>query len=371
VKARAALALLGLVACSPTYAAGYEEALGAGLRAQNAGRYEEAAAEFDKAADLGDRYKDRDEARLLQAEAFEKLERWDDAEKTYRRVERESGGRYQGVRAAFAIGRLVWERRGFDEGSKELLWAIHKYPSSGLVRHAIMRMREHVEDDKGHEAALDWLLPVRASLAGTEAEEAVEYEYGQLLARVGRKEDAIHVLLTEARKFKYPSGSLTDDAYYVASLFLEDVGRPREAIDVLEEMMKPAEAAYAGSSYERPRWPEGAYRIAVLYRDRIGDRSRAKIEFRRAYDEHSAYRQADKALWSLAKMFHVDGEESRACETLADLKRDKPESRYVKCAHLLCPSLPAEARPCPGYLRETIGLEREDAPSETGTDATN
>lgn len=363
MRARAALLLVWLAACAPTYAEGYQESLGAGLRAQNAGRYEEAVAAFEKAADIGDRYKDRDEARLLAAGSLEKLGRWDEAEATYRRVERESDGRYQGVRAAFETGRVVWEQRGFDEGSKELLAAVRKYPSSGLVRHAVMRMREHVEDESGPDAALAWLLPIRASLAGTEAEEAVEYEYAKLLARCGKKEDSIRALLREARKFKYPAGSLTDDAYFVASLFLEDVGRPKEAIDVLEEMMRPAEAAYAGASYERPRWPEGAFRIGMLYRDALKDRARAKIELRRAYDEHTPWRHADRVLWTLAKTFHEDGEERETCETLERLKKEKPDSRYLRCIHELCPSMPAEAKPCQPYLRESIGLERED-PSE-------
>src|SRR5262245_2925779 len=58
-----AISLWPTFACSPTYADGYMEALGSGLRAQNAGRWEETATHFDEAARLGTRYKDRDEAR--------------------------------------------------------------------------------------------------------------------------------------------------------------------------------------------------------------------------------------------------------------------------------------------------------------------
>lgn len=359
VAPRAWLLLVLATGCAPSYAAGYEDALAAGLRAQNGGRWEEAADRYAKAADLGDRYKDRDEARLLQAEAFERLERWDEAEATYRRVERESGGRYQGVRAAFALGRLVRERRGFEAGAAETLAAVRRYPSSGLVRHAVKRLLDSVETDKGPEAALEWLEPVRKSLSGTEAEEAVAYEHGKLLARCGRKEDAIRALLEEARKFAYPSGSLTDDAYYVASLFLEDVGRPREAIAVLEEMMAPSEAAYAGSSYERPRWPQGAYRIAVLYRDALKDHARARVELRRTYDLHRTSRIADDALWQLARLEQSDGDQAAACRSAQTLKEDKPDSRYLRCVQLVCPTMPAAERACPDYLRETMGLGRD------------
>ena len=140
-----------------------------------------------------------------------------------------------------------------------------------------------VMDEKGPEAALAWFEPIAKSLEGTEAEEAATYEKGGLLARVGKKEDSIKVLLSQARKYRYPNGSLTDDAYYVASLFLEDLGKYQEAIDVLVEMLKPMEAAYGGASYRRPRFPQAQYRIAVLYRDRFKDRERAKREFWRAF----------------------------------------------------------------------------------------
>ena len=347
-----------LVGCAPTYAEGYQEALGAGLRAQNAGRWEEAARHFAEAGERGERYKDRDEARLLQAEALEKLGRNDEAEALYRRIEREAGGRYQGQRAAYALGRLVWKAKGFEAGAKELLAAIEKYPQHGLVRHSLKRMLTEIEDTKGPQAALAWLEPVYARLKGTEAEEAATYERGGLLARCDRKEDAIASLLAQARRFKYPEGSLTDDAYYVASLFLEDLGRHREAIDVLREMLRPSEAAYAGASYRRPRFPQAQYRIAVLYRDRLGDKEAAKREFFRVYEDHETARQTDDALWQKARLERADGEQKDACATLEILTEKKPDSRYVRCVRLLCPTAAAvdpsrREQSCPSYIEET------------------
>ncbi len=357
--ALAALCLLG-ASCAPTYAPGYQDAFAAGLRAQNAGRWEEAAAQFDKAAKLGERYKDRDEARLARAEALERLERWDEAEALYRKTEREAGGRYQGVRAAFALGRLVWERRGFEEGSKELLKAVRKYPSSGLVRHAIMRMLEHVEERDGHQAALAWLTPIQKQLASTEANEAVTYEVGTLLARCDRKEESIKTLLSNARRYPYPHGSLTDDGYYVASLFLDDVGRSREAIDVLEEMLRPQEEAHLGHSYRRPRFPAGALRIAVLYRDRFNDHAKARKAFWRVYDEYFDSRQTDDALFSLARMEKADGREEESCRVLNLLKKKKPDSRYLKCLSYVCPSIPKTDRPCSRKILEDLGVDPDE-----------
>ncbi len=353
---RAALVLLACLAlgCAPTYAEGYEAAFSAGLRAQNAGRWEEASRHFAEAGKLGQRYKDRDEARLLQAEALEKLGKDAEAEALYRKIERESGGRYQGQRAAYALGRLVWESRGFEAGSQETLAAVRKYPAHGMVRHALKRLIQHVEDEKGPEAALAWFEPIAKSLEGTQADEAATYEKGGLLARVGKLEESVRVLLAQARKYRYPQGSLTDDAYYVASLHLEDLGRPREAVDVLVEMLKPMEAAYAGASYRRPRFPQGQYRIAVLYRDKLNDRSRAKQEFWRVYTQHETARETDDALWQKAKLEREDGQQKEACATLETLLEKKKDSRFVRCVRLLCPTLPAADKPCAGYIEDGI-----------------
>jgi len=357
---------MGAASCAPTYAEGYQSAFDAGLRAKNAGRWAEAAASFDKAADLGDRYKDRDEARLLYAEALEKMGKPEGAEAAYRKVETESGGRYHGVRAAFAVGRLVWEQRGFEEGASETLRAVRAYPQSGLVRHAVKRLLGEIESERGAEAALEWLAPIEKALRDTEAGEAVGYEYGTLLARCKRKEEAVKYLLALARAHPYPQGSLTDDAYYEASLSLEDLGEPQQAIDVLQEMVAPHEAAYLGSSYRRPRWPEGALRVARLYRDKIKDHTQAKREFWRVYDEHFTSRQTDDALWEAARMAHDDKAEDEACRTLDVLKEKKPDSRYMNCLHLLCPKLERGPRGCSNAimvdLRKNPDSEWDDRP---------
>ncbi len=358
-RVRAALlsATLGLSACAPTYAEGYLDAFQEGLRAQNAGRWQEAAGHFDRAAELGDRYKDRDEARLMYAEAQERLGRFAEAEAAYRKVEKESEGRYQGQRAAFALGRLVWQQRGFEEGSEEVLRAVRAYPDHGNVRHAVKRLLAHVEEKHGPHAALAWLAPIEKELHDTEAGEAVTYEYGTLLARADQKALAVKTLLALARAHPYPQGSLTDDAFFVASIFLDDLGQPQEAIDVLEEMLAPREAAYLGSSYQRPRFPMAAYRIAILKRDRLKDRPAAKAGLWRVHRDHFESRQTDDALWDLARMEKDDGNQEEVCEVLEVLKKDKPASRYQNCLHLLCSSLPKTERGCSNKIMLELGLD--------------
>lgn len=348
--------------CAPSYANGYQEALARGLAAQNAGRYEEAAKSFHEAAALGDRYKDRDEARLLEAHAYERLGKLALAEKTYARIVEEGGGRYQAIRAEFARAKLVTKWQGPEKGDELMLAAVKHHPTSGLSRAAMRRMLDPIEHEKGPDAALAWLKALEPAAKGNDLEEEVAYEKGLVLFRAKRYAEARDVLVASARAHPYPHGSLTDDAYYQASLLEEELGNPDRAIELLREMMKPIEVAYAGSSYERPRFPQAQLRIATLLRDAKHDREGAKKAFRAVCSEHSATRFCDDALWAEARLEVDDKEGDRACESMNLLRKIRPESRYFACAHALCPAIAEDAK-CREYvLRDLRGEKRPEDP---------
>jgi tetratricopeptide (TPR) repeat protein len=329
----------------------------AGLRARNAGRTEEARDAFLRAAGLADRYKDREAARFLAGETLEELGDDEAALALYDAMVKDSDGRHQGARAAFAVARLTMEREGFEAGERATLAAVRLYPNSGLVRHAVRRLLEVVERERGSKAALAWLAPIEAELRATDAAEAVTYEYATLLARADRKEESVSALLALARSRPYPEGSMTDDAYYVASVFLEDLGRVDEAIAVLQEMRAPEEVAYAGSSYDRPRWPAGSYRIAVLLRDQKRDVPAALAAFREVLARHPASRIADDALFEIARLEAGRGETDLACESARAILDRQPESKFVRCVHHVCPSAPQGSRPCSSDVLRKLGID--------------
>lgn len=352
-------ALLGLLlsACAPSYAAGYQAAFAEGLRARNAGRYEEAREAFQRAADLGDRYKDREEARMLVADSLEHLGDSAAAEETYRQVVTDADGRYQGARAAFAVARLVLDRDGLEAGNAETIKAIRLYPNSGLVRHAVRRLLALVEEQGGPQAALEWLRPLELELRASDSGEAVSYELATLLARCELKAESVDSLLTLARSHPYPNGSMTDDAYFAASLFLEDLGRLDEAIAVLEEMLSPQEAAYNGSSYDRPRWPAAAYRLGVLQRDQKRDVDAAIRAFWRVYDRHRTSRVTDDALFEVARLEAGRGAEDKACAAIETLRTENADSKFLRCGHFVCKREKESARVCSSDVLRKLGLD--------------
>lgn len=356
---------VGLAAsCAPTYAPGYQEAFAKGLAAKNAGRYEDAIAALEEAANLGDRYKDRDEARYVAGTLYEKLERWSEAAATYEKVALESGGRYQGVRSEFARARVEQEHIDKARGDALMIEAVRKHPDSGLARHAVRRMAGPIEKSDGPDAAIAFLRQFADVAKGTDLDEELLYEEGLVLFRAGRHAEARDVFVSSARAHPYPQGALTDDALYQASLCEEVLGNVDQAIALLVELLGPMESAYAGSSYERPRFPEAQFRIAMLYLTRKHDRARAKTELRKMFTLHNASRFVDDALWLEGRLEFADGETSAACnsmDAILGLSRDdaRPPSRYTRCLQLLCPSAPAGEKPCADYISREIPNDPE------------
>lgn len=357
--------LLTLGACAPSYADGYLSSLTRGLRAHREGRDEEARLAFDDAAALGDRYKDRAEALLLRARSEERLGLLDEAEATYRLVVAESRDRYQGVRAAFALVRLAEVRRSLDEALVTLAETLARYPESGLVRGSLRRALARLDDERGPEASLAWLQALAPHLRSTAAEPIVDFERALRLVELGQLAEARELYLAMARAHPYPSGALTDDAFYRAALLEERLGRPREAARLLEEMLAPREAAYLGASYDRPRFPEGRLKLALLYAGPLGDRARGKRELRRLQEEHATSRLVDDALWLEARLEAEDGETERACATLALLAEVREASRYVPCAPLVCTTMRARSdQRCPSYLERELSEKALGATAE-------
>ena len=61
-------------------------------------------------------------------------------------------------------------------------------------------------------------------------------------------ESAGDAYLETARRHPYPEGALWDDALFRAALCEEKVGRPRQAIAVLESMLTEREEAHLSGS---------------------------------------------------------------------------------------------------------------------------
>ena len=352
-----------LVGCGPSLGDAYERSFAAGQRAYHAGRYEEAAQSYEEAARAAERVKDRDEALFLVARMHERRGAHAEAKVALQRLAETSPDGPRGGRAAFELADLEIKHGDVERGYVMLFDATATHTKHGLARRAVKRLAEHERERGGDEAVLAWAKGPARVLRNTDLEENVEYEAAHALDRLGRYAEARDAFVALARAHPYPFGTLTDDALWNASLMEEKLGRHAAAIEHLRALLAVRESAHLTGSYERPRYSPAQMRIAELYRDRLNDHAAARRELHKLYTDHPTSTLRDDALWAEAQLAREDGDEGEACDLVERLRKDFSDSRYTRCAHLVCDAVrPApNDKPCAGYIeRETSGRKDEE-----------
>jgi len=349
------IALLASSACAPTLPRPYLEQRAAAERAYAAGRYEEAARHWELAARAAERRRDRSESLYRAGASFERAGRQRDAARLYEQISADFAKSSRAARADFDRARLEIEHGDRDRGYALLERAMFAHADSGLAPRALKELLLRAEDRGGTGAAraeLERLLP---RLTRTPLAERALYARATLLDEQGDRAGARDQYLDVARRFAYPSGALWDDALWHAARLENELGNPRKAISYLERMLAERESSHLQGSYERPRYAEAQFRIAELYRDRLGDAARARREFRKVWDDHPTSLLKDDALWNEALLARGAGDRRAACASVALLADEAPDSRYVPCGKLLCESAAADARgACRGYIERAV-----------------
>ena len=342
-------------ACAPSLPRPYLEAKAAGHRAYGAGRYDEAAKHFREAAAKAQRRKDRDEVLYLEAASYQRGGRHRDARESYEAMLELSPDGPRAARAAHEAARLEMRHGDEAKGWQMVHAAILRYPTSGLARAALLRYLGHLDETLGVERTIAYLEKGQPWFHAHDLGEATLYEKAKRFEQLERLEEARDGFLQCARRYPYPVGGLFDDALYRASLIEERLGRPRQAVEHLREMLRERERSTMHGSYERPRYSQAQMRIAVLHRDALGEPDTARREFRKLYDAFTTSILRDDALWAEALVAREQGDRSGACEAVTLLVKKLPDSRYAKCARVLCEDAP-EPNPA-GECRDYIARE--------------
>lgn len=360
------LALTSL-ACRSGPNDGFALSFAAGARAYHAGRYDEAAARYRDAALRADRLKDRDEGFFMEARMRALSGARGEAIALYDALVALSPDGPRRVRAQMAAAELALEGSPAD-GERRLAALVAAHPDHNLGQVAALRLASLADERGGVEARLARLeelaSKVPAGPRGLVLAESLAYHRARALRDAGRRAEARDAFVACARKYPYPKGNYADDALFFAAELERELGRPREAVALLRELLAPRESSHAMGSYERPRFSAAQELIAHTLRA-LGDRAGARRELHQLYVAHPTSTRRDDALWWEAKLFREDGLERDACAVLSTLVRELPESRYAPCAPTLCPALAAEVQKGPLAKRECHAyLLRDEAPSD-------
>jgi tetratricopeptide (TPR) repeat protein len=326
----------------------YSRAVTAASNALGRGDQGAAAEHFLAASRAARVSRDRDEMRYRAAAAYERAGAVRRALSLYETLATGAGER--AARASFDSARLVG-RDAPKQGDRLLLRAIHRFSGSGLAPRALHDHLAYVETDQGLASALTELDRLTAALGESELGETLCYERGRRLERAERLPEARDAYLETARRYPYPHGVLWDDALAGAARAEEALGRPKEAVRLLERMLAEHEDAHVVGSYVRSRYAPARFRIAELRRDALGEREQALREFRRVYTDFPTSLLGDDALFEEAVLAKRMGKDDAACEAMEVLTQNFPASRFAGCAPSLCGRIPStRGQRCPRTL---------------------
>ena len=345
---RALLLAALLVACAPSLPAAYVEARDAAESAYSKGQFAEAAGRWLSAADSAASARDRTDARYRAATSYERAGRIEDARKWYRVLA--SGNSERAPRASFALADLQLKGGDSAGGLAELEAAIRKYPSSAIAALALRRYFSALSDQGGDQAVLAYIQRIEPELGKTDLGEQILYERARRLEALGKTAEATSAYVAVADRFPYPYGAYWDDALLRAAEGELALGKAENAIALLARMLRARETSHLSGSYERPHFADAAYRIAQLYRDARHDPNAARRAFRSVFVDYPTSTLRDDALWQEALLARRVSEQ-QACDPLALLVAQLPDSRYAPCAHELCAKIaPVARRECAAYI---------------------
>ena len=135
----------------------------------------------------------------------------------------------------------------------------------------------------------------------------------------------------------YPESGLRDDARWHAARISRALGDPAGAAARLRALLATREVARGAGSYFSIWLDDAQLELGRVLRDELGDLAGAEAALRRLPRDYPASIRKDDALYELAVTQARAGARARACETLARLAKEAPDSKYVARGKELCP----------------------------------
>jgi hypothetical protein len=308
-----------------------------GSRAEGAGRFAEAARDYDVAWRAGLRTRDREQARWDAAEMFARDGQVAVAMSRFEAIASEAPSEHQ-AEATYRVAALRIDNGDADRGWRDMEQVPRRFPTHGIAHAAVRRLVQHA-DEGGPRAGLEELRALERDLGSTELVELLAFLAAEHVEALGDDPQAREAYGQIADRWGYPFGAFFDDALWHASLIDERLGFYQRAIDDLQRLLRERETTSIVGSYERSKYVPAMLRVGELYRDRLHDRARARDAFHRLYSDFAHSTVRDRALWLEAALWRDDGDSRTACVRLGTLIEKFPDSRYVPCAMAQCSSL--------------------------------
>lgn len=303
-----------------------------------------AAEHWRLASQFADLQHVRDEAIYRQATSLGRAGEQEQSSAILRELASAPGSRQE--RAAYDLATQALLATPSDDG-KLLEATLERFPGSGVARGAMDRWLRRLTPSE----RLVVLDRLGVKITERTLSERILLQRGRALQALGRFPEAEAVYSRLVKEYPYPAGQYWDEALLHKATLQAHVGRRREAIETLEEMLSYREVASIAGTYER------RYALAKLMLARLW----ATEDWKEAYallldfpSLHDVSRELDEALWAAALLARDNGDEKRTCDAIDVLRKADPRSRYAACGAALCPKAgPLATAPCHDYVLET------------------
>jgi len=332
-----------LFACSPIGGTTWLRAHAAGDRAYSAGRFDEATLAYAHAAEVAERPRDRDESLYAAAEASIRAGHVDDALKRFDALAAEKPIGDRSIRAAYRAAQIRLAHGQVDRAYRDLETIYKTAPDHGIARHALFAVIDRIDAQGGHAAAIAALAKLYAPNVNNRLGPEILYALAGREEAIGAAREALDHYLAIADRYPYPTGALWDDALWHASLLQESLGEIKAAVASLERMLSVHETSDGNGSYDRPRMPAAALRLAELQRDRLDDHKAARRSFARMRSTFPKSVLVARAAFAQAQLAHADGDDGEACDLARMLLSQHADTRWARRSDEACPAVAEQA----------------------------
>jgi TolA-binding protein len=126
----------------------------------------------------------------------------------------------------------------------------------------------------------------------------------------------------------HPKSGMRDDARWHGARISRAIGDPQGAVTRLRGLVATREVAFGAGSYFSIWLDDAQLELGKVLRDDLADLRGAIAAFEKLPKDYPASILRDDALWELA-VTHQKANDGKACETLAKLAKQSPESKYI------------------------------------------
>lgn len=301
---------------------------------ERAGRHDQALAAYTRAQTSCLRIENKRRRRVTCANAY--LHRAELLERMGRK--REAAAAYEGVPAAlphdkpagaqatYRAGKLYLQL-GEDKRAYTLLWrTMTRYPNEAFAGDALKII---LRDGRRRNARQLYkvLWDLYAVTKKTRVADNVLYTMARL-AEDEFKDRRRALQHYDELAAGYRNSGLYDDALWHGARLARTLGDSTGAVQRLRKLLSTREVARGVGSYFSIWLDNAQLRLGIVLRDDLKDIRGAVKAFRALPELYPASVLRDDALYELAVAWHAGNNATKACATLAKLKKNWPDSKY-------------------------------------------